>query len=145
MVLSMSCHHSLLLSVEVLGQLALPGCCLLQQAQPCFSNFLVVLAPSANQVVSLAQEACWCFLLILGRVCWRFSPAASSPHDQGQGKLGWEVWPNLPRLIPLSLADRLRTEPFQEEMFQQNFMAEVRNGASPLSFAQGLVSSAAAV
>ncbi|NXH39085.1 NHEJ1 factor, partial [Dicaeum eximium] len=26
--------------------------------------------------------------------------------------------------------DRLRTEPFREEMFQQNFMAEVGNGAS---------------
>lgn len=63
----------------------------------------------------------------------------------GKGELGWEVWPNLPRLIPLSLADRLRTEPFQEEMFQQNFVAEVRNGASPSSSARGVVSLAAAV
>lgn len=46
----------------------------------------------------------------------------------GKGEAG-EVWPKLPKLIPLYLADRLRTEPFREETFQQNFMAEVRRGA----------------
>lgn len=58
----------------------------------------------------------------------------------GKGEAG-EVWPNLPKLIPLYLADRLWTEPFREEVFQQNFMAEVRRGASPLSFVRGVAGS----
>lgn len=41
----------------------------------------------------------------------------------------------------LSLADRLRTEPFHEEKFQQNFMAEVRSSASPPAFSKGVVGS----
>lgn len=52
-----------------------------------------------------------------------------------------EVWPDLPKLILLSLADRLRTEPFREETFQQNFMAEVRSCASPSSFSKWVVGS----
>lgn len=48
--------------------------------------------------------------------------------------MGWEVWPALPGLIPaLSLADRLRTEPFQEKAFLQTFMAGVRSGGRPLA------------
>ncbi|PKK17387.1 hypothetical protein A306_00000437 [Columba livia] len=37
--------------------------------------------------------------------------------------------------------DRLQTKPFQEEMFQQNFMAEVRSAASLPSFSTGVVGS----